>query len=207
METLKEHWNNIFSTTDETKLGWYEKDISQTLKFLNKIQTTEPCVTFLPGSGTSTLIDTLLDKGHKLILNDISNEALNKLKEKLGKNENLTWLHHDISKPLPDKDQKVDLWIDRAVLHFLLDESDIRTYFENLHSSVKPGGWVLLAEFSTTGAPKCAGLDVRRYSVSEMSEKIGSDFKLIKNEEYIYTNPSGNPRPYVYALYKREKLL
>jgi SAM-dependent methyltransferase len=203
METLKEHWNNIFSTTDATKLGWYEQDISQTLKFLNEIPTDESELVFLPGSGTSTLIDALLDKGHQLILNDISNEALKKLKERLGENKALTWLHYDISKPLPNRDQKVDLWIDRAVLHFLLDESDIRTYFENLHSSVKPGGWVLLAEFSTTGAPKCAGLDVHRYSISEMSKKIGSEFNLIKSEEYTYTNPSGDPRPYVYALYKR----
>ena len=37
MKTLTEHWNKIFKKTDENKLGWYEEDFSQTLKFLNII--------------------------------------------------------------------------------------------------------------------------------------------------------------------------
>ncbi|WP_373070010.1 class I SAM-dependent methyltransferase [Sulfurimonas sp.] len=204
METLKEHWNSIFSKTNDTDLGWYEEDISQTLKFLREIPHSESKTVFLPGSGTSTLVDALLNQGHQLILNDISNEALNKLKNRLRNDENTTYLHHDISKPLPLKSPKVDLWIDRAVLHFLLNELDIETYFNNLCSSVKPGGFVLLAEFSTIGALKCAGLDVHRYSVSEINDRIGNEFKLIKDEEYKYINPSGNERPYIYALYKRE---
>ncbi|MCK4790898.1 MAG: hypothetical protein KAV87_44590 [Desulfobacteraceae bacterium] len=37
MKTLTEHWNEIFKKTDEEKLGWYENDSSQTLKFLDLI--------------------------------------------------------------------------------------------------------------------------------------------------------------------------
>uniref|UniRef100_UPI004056C50D class I SAM-dependent methyltransferase n=1 Tax=Candidatus Electrothrix sp. TaxID=2170559 RepID=UPI004056C50D len=203
MKTLKAHWNNIFSNKADRELGWYEKDVSQTLWFLDEIPRNTSNVVFLPGAGTSLLVDELLSKGYQLILNDISDEALNALRERTGEKEGVSWLQHDISEPLPADIPQVDIWIDRAVLHFLLDEADIEGYFANLHTVVKPGGWVLLAEFSTLGAPKCAGLELHRYSVNEMSRRMGSEFELIRSEEYTFINPFGDPRPYIYALYKR----
>lgn len=203
MNTLKTHWDNIFSTKADRELGWYEKDISQTLRFLDDIPRNTSNMVFLPGAGTSLLVDELLSKGYQLILNDISDEALNALRERTGEKEGVTWLQHDISEPLPADMPQVDIWIDRAVLHFLLDEADIEGYFANLHTVVKPGGWVLLAEFSTFGAPKCAGLELHLYSVDEMSRRMGSEFELIRSEEYTFINPFGDPRPYIYTLYKR----
>lgn len=135
------------------------------------------------------LVDTLLDKGHSLILNDISDEALNRLRARIGESQRLTWLYHDISKPLPADSPQAGIWIEHAVLHFLLDEADIQGYFANLQSTVKPGGWVLLAEFSPTGAPKCAGLQLHRYSVDEMTLRLGPEFVLVKNENYTYITP------------------
>ncbi|MGM0378006.1 MAG: class I SAM-dependent methyltransferase [Bacteroidota bacterium] len=198
-----DHWNSIFSNKGDTELGWYENDNSQTFKFLNDILLKESDVIFLPGAGTSILVDELFKEGHRLILNDISDEALNKLRMRVGDDEKLTWLHHNIAKPLPVNTPEVDIWIDRAVLHFMLDEKDIQGYFDNLRSAVKPGGWVLLAEFSTKGAKKCAGLELHRYSITEMTRRMGSEFELIKNEEYTYINPAGSPRSYIYALFKR----
>ncbi len=150
------------------------------------------------------LIDALLARGHKLILNDISEVALNKLRVRIGTNDKVSWLHHDMAQPFPDNFcQQVDIWIDRAVLHFLLKENDIQGYFANLHSAVRPGGCVLLAEFSLTGTQKCAGLELHRYSIEEMQMRLGNDFALIASEEHTYINPSGQPRPYIYGLFKK----
>lgn len=204
MTTPNQHWNAIFSTKADSELGWYESDVSQTLKFLDLIPHSKNATIFLPGAGTSVLVDELLAGGHKLILNDISDEALTKLKNRLGKNEGrVSWLHHDISKPLSDSLPHADIWIDRAVLHFLLEEADIKGYFSNLHSAIRPGGYALLAEFSTMGAPKCAGLEVHRYSVEEMTKRMDPGFELVKYESYTFINPFGDSRPYIYALYKR----
>ncbi len=198
-----QHWDAIFSTKADPELGWYESDTSQTLKFLDLIPQNERTSVFLPGAGTSLLVDELLAREYELILNDISDEALNRLKRRIGNSERLQWLHHDMSKPLPDDTPQVDVWIDRAVLHFLLEEADIQNYFDNLRSSVRPRGYVLLAEFSTIGAPKCAGLELHRYSVEEITERMGKDFELIKYEDYTFINPLGDPRPYIYAFYQR----
>jgi hypothetical protein len=203
MTTRNKHWNAIFSSKADPELGWYEKDVSQTLKFLDQIPQSESTTVFIPGAGTSVLVDELLGRGHQIVLNDISDEALSKLRNRIGTNNRLTWLHHDISKPLPDDIYQTDIWIDRAVLHFLLEEEDIQGYFDNLRSVVNKGGYVLLAQFSTAGAPKCAGLELHRYSIEEMTMRIGVKFELVNYEYYTYINPLGDPRLYVYALYKK----
>lgn len=204
MTSSNKHWNSIFSATSDPQLGWYEKDVSQTLRFLDLIPREKTTTVFLPGAGTSVLVDELIARGHRLILNDISDIALDKLKSRIGTEKELHWLHYDIAKPLPDDTIQADTWIDRAVLHFLLDETDIQGYFANLKATVRPGGYALLAEFAITGAPKCAGLELHRYSVEEMAKCLGNSFELEKHEDYTYINPSGDPRPYVYGLFRKQ---
>jgi EEF1A lysine methyltransferase 2 len=205
MDGLVEHWNRAFAGKADSDLGWYEGDVRQTLTLLDLIPSSEITTAFLPGAGTSLLVDELLARGLRLVLNDISDEALARLKHRIGKDgDRVVWLHHDISKPLPVNIPQIDLWVDRAVLHFLLDEADITGYFRNLLAILKPGGHVLLAEFSEAGATRCAGLDVHRYSVAEMAQRLGLEFSLVKAEDYIFTNPAGAPRPYVYALFRRD---
>jgi hypothetical protein len=136
-------------------------------------------------------------------MDDISAEALRRLRARIGAHPRVTWLHHDISRPRPGGLPRADLWIDRAVLHFLLGEADIRGYLANLREAIGPGGTALLAEFSTSGAPRCAGLDLHRYSVEELTGLMGADFELVHQEPYTFTNPAGDLRPYIYALFRR----
>lgn len=199
-----EHWNKVFASKSDPEFGWYESDVSQTMKFLDMIPKADDSMIFLPGAGTSVLVDVLLARGCRLMLNDISDEALARLEGRVGrKEENLIWLRHDISRPLPDGIPEVDIWIDRAVLHFLLDEEEIQGYFSNLNSAICPGGYALLAEFSASGSRKCAGLEVHRYSVNEMTERMGESFELVAHEDYTFITPSGEERLYIYALYRK----
>ena len=204
MADLASHWNDIFADKDDPQLGWYEADPLQTFKLLARVPGLAGATIFLPGAGTSRLVDELLARGARLVLNDISDEALRKLRARVGEREpQPVWLHHDIAQPLPAGLPACNVWIDRAVLHFLLEESAIDGYFRNLRSSLRPGGHVLLAEFAVGGAPKCAGLEVHRYTVAEMAERLGAGFELVQANDYTFVNPAGDPRPYVYALFRR----
>jgi 2-polyprenyl-3-methyl-5-hydroxy-6-metoxy-1,4-benzoquinol methylase len=138
MKSSSKHWDTIFSNTEDSKLGWYEKNASQTLELLNRIPEWKKSTVFLPGAGTSVLIEELLSNGVKLVLNDISIEALNRVKDRLNdKGGKIDWLCQDISQPIQSALPEVDIWIDRAVLHFLTDEDDINGYFENVKSTLK----------------------------------------------------------------------
>ncbi len=204
MKSSSEHWNSIFSDAEDSKLGWYEKDASKTFELLNQVPNIEGQTVFLPGAGTSVLIDQLILKGAELILNDISIEALNKVKERLQDDcHKIHCLCQDISLPIAATIPKVDVWIDRAVLHFLTEEDDINCYFKNIKSKLKVGGYAIFAEFSKTGAPKCAGLSLHRYSLDELSERLSQSFELLSSFNHTYINPKGDSRPYVYGLYRR----
>jgi len=213
MHSNSEHWDNIFEGSDDKNLGWYEKDSSPTLALLAEVPNLQDSRIFVVGVGTSELVGNLLAHGVRLVLNDISAIALNRVKQRLGgKADTVQWLCQDISQPIltlsneeqPEKPvPMVDIWIDRAVLHFINEDEAITGYFDNLHSLLKKGGYALFAEFSKSGASKCAGLPVNRYSVEDISARLGSAFHLEQSFNYNYTSPAGHPRPYIYCLYKR----
>ena len=185
-------------------MGWYEQSATQTFELLQQIPEWEKSTVFLPGAGTSILIDELAEKGARLVLNDISSEALARARKKMGdKADQNVWLCQNIAQPVLGLESEIDIWIDRAVLHFLTDESDIEGYFNNLNSLLKPGGHAIFAQFSEKGAKKCAGLKLHRYSLQELTERLGRTFTLVSSFNYTHTMPNGNPRPYVYALYKK----
>jgi len=201
---LTEHWNRIFKRTPENKLGWYENDFSQMQKFIDLAGDIADKWVFLAGAGTSRLADHLAGQCRELILNDISSEALLITQHRLQNSRaDIIWLNDDISKDIGIDDSSVDLWIDRAVLHFLTDERDIEAYFENMFKKLKPSAYAILAEFAENGAPKCAGLDLHRYSIEEIQERTSGRFNMIYFEDYIFINPDGAERPYHYSLLQK----
>ena len=204
MKSSSNHWNSIFEQTDEHWLGWYEDDPSPTFDLLDQIQGWEGSTLFLPGAGTSLLVDRLLDAGAKLVLNDLSSSALKQLKERLGERAGVVeWVCQNIAQPLSEAISNVDIWIDRAVLHFLTDEHDIDGYFKNVRNKLKAGGYALFAEFPPEGTCQCAGLELHRYSIVELAARLGADFSLVDTFDHTYINPAGEPRLYVYSLFKR----
>ncbi len=204
---LARHWDAVFSREEDSNLGWYEASPHQTLRMLQCVRRAGPMTVFLPGAGTSVLVDELLNRGHRLVLNDISEAALAKLRARLGGRDGLerqvVWVRHDMAEPLPAGLPACNLWIDRAVLHFFTEERCIQRYFANLRQLTAPGGHVLLAEFSYEAPSRCAGLPVRRYTLEEMVERMGEDFELIAFEHYTTINPRGETRPYLYGLFRR----
>ncbi len=205
-ENLAEYWCGKYTNVDYTKLGWYEEKSLPTLKLIQKTKCKKDAVIFNVGAGSTTLIDDLLSEGYRnLIVNDISSCALKNIRKRIEKEQNnIQFIVDDITNPTSlKKIQKVDLWNDRAVLHFFTDEKDQVTYFKLLKEKVKQKGFVILAEFNLQGATKCSGLDVKRYSAEMLQEKLGTDFKLLEAFNYDYTMPSGEIRKYVYTLFQR----
>ncbi len=204
----KSHWDDIFQKSQDRELGWYDQQQAEIKRFLNLIKLGDSARLFFAGIGTSNLVNDFLSFNHQLILNDISSAAIEKLKQQIAANRDFTpnaqinWLCQDISKPLPKDLEPLDCWIDRAVLHFLLTDKAIKGYFNNLRKFLKPGGYALFAEFSKQGAKSCAGLPVKGYDRQDFCEQI-PDFKLIKSENFTFTGPQGQKRPYIIALFQK----
>lgn len=203
---LQIHWNNAYSKNEEEKLGWYETDLSPSLKLINSSQLAKDDTILVIGAGSTNLIDELINnKFTSLIATDISDVALGNLSKRVNHATSLNCIADDLRNPKKLKAiELVDLWFDRAVLHFLVEQNDQAHYFDLLRSKVKSGGHVILAEFSMEGATKCSGLPIINYSSDMLQERLGDEFTLIEEFNYVYTMPSGDKRPYIYTLFKRK---
>lgn len=198
------HWDTAYTNSPNEKLGWYETDLSPTLQLIEKSGVTKSSKIINIGAGSTMLIDELLNQGfNNLIATDISPVSLTSLENRIGGGK-VEMIVDDLTEPTTLKNiDQVDLWIDRAVLHFFTETNDQDTYFDLLHSKVKKGGFVIFAEFGLNGAKKCSGLDVKRYSNEEFQSKLGQEFEQVNTFNYTYTMPSGDLREYIYTLFIR----
>jgi len=203
---LKNHWNTAYHNNKISNLGWYEENPEATLQLIQQCDFSKDARLLNVGVGASTLLDKLVLEGYKnIIANDLSSAALEKLKNRLGeRGDGIQWIVDDLTKPDPLSEiEPIDLWNDRAVIHFFTEEKDQNTYFSLLKKLVKVNGYVIISVFNTEGAAMCSGLPVFRYNKEMLIEKLGPDFNLLESFNYTYTMPSGDTRPYIYTLFKR----
>ena len=202
---LKEHWNKAYSNNKEEKLGWFETDLSPMIQLINRTQLPKNARILNVGAGSTTLIDELISLNYsELIATDISDVALSNLELRVGK-QHINTIVDDLTNPqLLNHIQPVDLWVDRAVLHFFTNPKDQETYFKLLSNIVKSNGYAILAQFNTHSAKFCSGLPVFQYNQELLEKHIGTNFLLLDSFNYTYTMPSGDKREYIYTLFKKK---
>ena len=205
---MKDHWERVYHNSPVDKLGWYESRSEPSLKLIELCKLSKDATILYVGAGATTLVDELFELGYQnIIANDISSKALEELQLRLGSEQRslVRWLVDDLTDPDELQSlEKIDLWHDRAVLHFFQDNVSQDAYFNLLRKLVSPGGHVIIAAFNLKGAPKCSGLPVFRYNAPMLQKKMGEEFQLKEAFDYTYTQPSGDTREYVYTLFQRK---
>lgn len=148
-------------------------------------------------------MDCVLDNGYKhLTLVDVSEAALQLARERLGdRATSVTWCVADARYlQLPEK---VDVWHDRAVFHFLTTDTDREAYLSSLRAALRVGGHIVIATFGPTGPERCSGLEVKRYAADTLADFFGSDFALLQSVEKQHMTPSGGTQQFTYAVFRR----
>ncbi len=204
--SLTSHWDKTY-TREVKKLGWYEENPEESLKLIEKCGLNKEASILNVGAGASTLIDELVKLDYKnIIANDISSNALDKLKVRIGNDSSkVKWIVDDLTHPTElNHLGEIDLWHDRAVLHFFNEPEEQNSYFDLIQKLVKKNGFVIIASFNLNGAEKCSGLYVFRYNKEMIQKRLGSNFELIEAFDHTYTNPFGDTREYIYALFQRK---
>lgn len=203
---LKSYWDKAYKNSITNKLGWYEDFPEPSLRLIDKCVLKSDARILNVGVGATTLIDELLNKGYDQVIgSDISANAMEEIKSRLGADsDQVEWIVDDLLFPEKlDEIEPVDLWHDRAVLHFFNKSDEQDAYFSLLKKLVKRNGFVIIAAFNLRGAENCSGLPVFRYDKKMLSEKLDRDFSLVEYFDFTYTMPSGDKREYVYTLFKR----
>ena len=199
---IKDHWEHIYQTKKPDEVSWYQDAPSTSLELISEIRLDKNASIIDIGAGDSRLVDSLIGLGFRNITAlDISSNALERSKKRLGdKVDSVKWVVSDLREF--ETKEKYDLWHDRAVLHFLTDEEDIKRYMDAVKRFLKPNGYVIASAFSVKGPKRCSGLEVRQYSEDSM-KKLFSDFEHLKLFEEEHKTPWGTSQMFMYDVFRR----
>ena len=198
----KEHWENIYQTKNTDEVSWYQEKPETSLNLISETGIEKNAKIIDVGAGASKLADNLLALGFRNITAlDVSLNALNESKKKLGdRANNVKWIVSDLREF--ETNERYDLWHDRAVLHFLTEEEDIKRYIELVRTYLKPKGYVIVSTFSINGPKKCSGLDVKPYSEDSM-KTLFTGFEHIKSFEEEHLTPWGSSQIFIWGVFRK----
>ena len=198
---VQAHWDSVYAADNLDELGWYEPRAS-TLGLVTAYSTPADSVIDV-GGGTSPLTLELARLGYRdLTVLDISERALRASRTALRDHvEVVSWARADVTRYRPDR--RWQIWHDRAVFHFLVDQDDREAYRSVAASAVESGGILIVATFAPEGPDKCAGLEVRRYDAATLAGEFAPDFDLIESRRLIPIAQVGDQRPYIGAVLRR----
>ena len=181
----RQHWEKIWSAADPREVTWYQDSPELSLRLIEATGIGHEARILDVGCGASTLVDGLFGRGFENIsMLDLSGSALGHVKARLGdRSEQVTWMIGNVT--TFRKKEPIDLWHDRAVLHFLIEESDRKRYARTLSDSLAPNGHVIIATFALDGPKKCSGLEVVRYGPREITGLLGESFQLLELQKML----------------------
>ena len=196
MPSDAEHWNTAYNDADTTKLGWYQKEHAVSMDLISSCDGQKLIDV---GAGATTIVDALLENDYQVTVLDISSEALRILSKRHG--INMEYIHGDLTNDL--ELGHFDIWHDRAVLHFLLSESERQSYVANMESCISSGGFAVIETFATDGAQVCCGLNLHTYDEQMLVDLLGENWTLVESIRHTHVNPFGGDRPYVSTIFRR----
>lgn len=198
---LARHWENIYQNKAPEEMSWTQ-DEPVSLEFIRALNLPSTAKIIDVGGGNSNLADELLRLNYSVEVLDISQEALEKTKNRLGeKASQVKWIHQNILEFHPDK--KYAVWHDRAAFHFLTDSEEIKAY-QKVVQKADPK-YLIIGTFAMSGPEKCSGLPVKRYSSEELNEIFKSEFELLSSVEKIHHTPWETAQHFIFCIFKKRK--
>jgi 2-polyprenyl-3-methyl-5-hydroxy-6-metoxy-1,4-benzoquinol methylase len=200
----KEHWENVFTTKQETEVSWFQPYPKTSIEFVKLFNLPFDANIIDIGGGDSHFVDALLEEGYQNIwVLDISENALSRAKKRLGEKANkVNWVVSDIIDFIPTV--TYDFWHDRAAFHFLTTEENINKYVGIAEKGIKTNGILVLGTFSETGPTKCSGLEVKQYSETSMSSRFELSFDRVKCITEEHQTPFNTTQNFLFCSFKKK---
>jgi SAM-dependent methyltransferase len=202
VENAAAHWQRRYSENPTDSLSWTEDLPRTSLELIEEAALPGEAAIVDIGGGASRLAGELIQRGYgDLTVADISAKAMEQARADLGEDAaRVRWVEADVRSH--DFGRHFDLWHDRAVFHFMVEEADREAYLAVLDRSLKPGGHLILATFGPHGPTECSGLPVRRYDATDLADLL-SDYDLLSCRQQDHRTPSGNLQQFIYAHLRR----
>lgn len=200
--TTEAHWDEAYRLGN-TSRSWFQAVPAPSLAMLDAVEVTTRQSVIDVGGGASTLVDELLHRGHTdITVLDVSDEGLRTAQRRLAESASrVRWLTADLRAWVPNRTW--DVWHDRALLHFFVNDIDRQRYLHALDAATEVGSIAILATFAPDGPQQCSGLPVARYSTADLSAFLGPGWQpLIERREEHHT-PAGGSQPFTWVGFRR----
>jgi trans-aconitate methyltransferase len=192
-------WTAVYGRTPVTEVSWYQPEPTPSLELIAAagLDPTDPVIDV--GGGASTLVDHLLDDGHRdVTVLDVAGEALATARDRLGdRAKDVHWIETDLLDWQPTR--RYRLCHDRAVFHFLTDPADRDRYLSLLSTALAPGGYLIVATFAADGPTTCSGLPTARYSPHELAAQFPG-LNVVRETGEEHHTPTGRIQPFTWLL-------
>jgi len=197
----KKHWENIYQTKNIDGVSWYQETPYESIELIKKFSTTDSDMIIDIGCGKSFLADNLLKLNYKNItLVDISLNALKEVKERLN-NKSLNFIETDVLNL--KLEQTFDIWHDRAVFHFITNKKSVEKYISLCNEYIGEGGKLIIGTFAEDGPLKCSGLEIKRYSVDQISDLFEKNFELVESFKMLHKTPFDTEQSFSFCVLRK----
>ena len=197
----KKHWENIYQKKEIDGVSWYQKVPVESLQLIKKYSISNSDKIIDIGCGKSFLADNLLELNYTDIsLVDISSNALKEVKDRL-QNKSLNFIETDILNF--NSNDKYDIWHDRAVFHFITDSEGIKKYISLCNEYINKEGILIIGTFAEDGPLKCSGLEIKRYSVDQISGLFKETFELVESFKMLHKTPFDTEQSFSFCVLRK----
>lgn len=188
------HWDGRYGSIGAEAVSWYEARPATSLELLGTLGVEAGHSVIDVGGGASSLVDHLLAAGHDdVTVLDLSPVALDVARARLGGRHEVEWIAADVRSWEPHR--RWDVWHDRAVLHFLVDDADRAAYEARLRSALVPGGAFVIGAFAEDGPDQCSALPVRRHWPDDVAALLGG-VEIVEQRRQVHRTPGGDEQPF-----------
>jgi ubiquinone/menaquinone biosynthesis C-methylase UbiE len=198
------HWDSVYTTKQPEGVSWFQPHLNLSLQLLERAGLSRSTRIIDIGAGASTLVDDLLARDvQALTAVDISAAALQVTRDHLRERaDRVRWIVSDVTElDLPPS--SIDIWHDRATLHFLTEPRDARKYVQVASRVVTPGGHAVIGGFASDGPEQCSLLPVVRRDPEQVAELFAKEFALVEARRESHTTPGGSVQRFAYALLRK----
>jgi len=197
----KKHWENIYQKKEIDGVSWYQKVPIESLQLIKKYSISNSDKIIDIGCGKSFLADNLLELNYTDIsLVDISSNALKEVKDRL-QNKSLNFIETDILNF--NSNDKYDIWHDRAVFHFITNPEGIEKYISLCNEYINKEGILIIGTFAEDGPLKCSGLEIKRYSVDQISDLFEESFELVESFKMLHKTPFDTEQSFSFCVLRK----
>jgi len=198
------YWDSVYSSKESTQVSWYQEQPTTSIRLVASVASLLNEIVDV-GAGSSNLITSLHDLGYQhLSALDVSKVALSKVAMSNATSGHVIELIvADVTEWNPTK--KYDVWHDRAVFHFMTSPKSKSRYLNSLNRALKISGRAVIGTFSEDGPTQCSGLDVCRYSVSELEQFFQENFTMVASEREIHHTPWNTDQSFNWVVLKKHK--